>query len=363
MSPARRLAGLLLALLAGPALADGGPAPVLLWTHPTPDELAQAAALVRRGWLPADLRLVGISHAEEWGAGAYLDARRTLESAGLAHLEMRVLDCPLGDAPGRDGCGQAIARLVAESDGLLMAGGPDIPPAFYGQATRLTTSIQDPPRHLFELALARRLAGGERPLLAARPAYPVLAVCLGMQTLNVALGGDLVQDIPSQLYGLSTLEAIQAQPEDRRHRSAAAQLHPAPEIGWGVVHPLRLGRHPLARALAPGPGGAVRVLSIHHQALGRLGRDLAAWATSADGRVIEGVVHTRFPGVVGVQFHPEKSAPWDPGLVYRAGPGAAEGNALWPRMGQDAGTRAFHEALWRRFVAALRASALARQAG
>ncbi|HOX43602.1 MAG TPA: gamma-glutamyl-gamma-aminobutyrate hydrolase family protein [Myxococcota bacterium] len=359
MSPARALIWLLLALGAAPASAEE-PAPVLLWTHPSPDELAQAAALMRRGWLPADVRLVGVYHADEWGAGAYLDALRAREATGLERLELRALACLLGrDEPG-PGCDGEIDRLFGESDGLVLAGGPDIPPRLYGQATRLTTSIQDPPRHLFELALVRRLAAGPRPSLAARPGYPVLAICLGMQTLNVALGGDLVQDIPSQLYGLSSLEAIQAQPEGRQHRSAAAQLHPEPEIGWGVAHPLRLGRHPLARALDP--GGAPRVLSIHHQSLGRLGRELQVWATSADGRVPEGVVHARFPGVVGVQFHPEKAVPWDPELVYRSGPGAAGVNAIYPRMGADARTRAFHEALWRRFVEALRASARARLA-
>jgi gamma-glutamyl-gamma-aminobutyrate hydrolase PuuD len=157
--------------------------------------------------------------------------------------------------------------------GLLVAGGPDVDPARYGAARNAATG---PPRHgrdAWELALVR--AAIERDL-------PVLAVCRGMQVLNVALGGDLRQHLPDDV---------------------GTDLH-CPTVG---VH----GRHGVA--LAAGStlhsvlGDDTEVATYHHQGLGRLGAGLTATGWADDG-VVEGVELAGRSWVLGVQWHPEAFA-------------------------------------------------------
>ncbi len=364
---------LALLLLAGSAAAGAAETPaggekaastVLLLTSPRRGELENLARLVERGWLSvAGLRVIGIHHRDEYTD--YGAARRWLEQEGPDWMRLRELDCALDPERvfQRNGCSQSFAALFAESDGLLLTGGPDIPPALYGRPTRPVSSISDPPRHRFEIALLVQLLVGDEkadraPLLAKRPRYLVLGICLGMQTLNVALGGTLHQDIPTRVYGLDSLEAYAKLPAARRHRSVAAQLDPASGVGWGQLHPIALRDHRLVRELVAARR-PVTVLSLHHQALAELGAGLEVWASSPDGKVIEGVAHQRYPHVLGVQFHPEKRVLYDPERTYRRAPGAEPKNFAAAHLSTDPRARRFHHNFWKLISALLARSAAA----
>ncbi|MBN2498478.1 MAG: gamma-glutamyl-gamma-aminobutyrate hydrolase family protein [Deltaproteobacteria bacterium] len=328
---------------------------VLLLTHPKPRELRNLATLVDEKLLEVPgLRVVGIHHAAEWET--YSDSQRYLEEEGPDWMQLMRIDCRVSakTALGKNGCRETFSKLLAESDGLILTGGPDIPPALYGQATRLTTAIEDPPRHFFELALIHALLRGDghehEPLLREheRPGYLLLGICLGMQSLNVALGGSLVQDIPSEIYGLRTLEEYAEAPASERHRSAYAQMHPAEGVGWGVLHEVRFRRHALTRHLMPkSKKRTVTVFSLHHQAVGRLAGDLETVASSLDGKVVEALVHKRFPSVFGVQFHPEKRILYRDDLVYREREDSPEQNFVHARLQRSPRARAFLAAFWK----------------
>ncbi len=171
-------------------------------------------------------------------------------------------------------------------DGLLLAGGEDVDPARYGQENQGSRGI-DPARDRAERALLDAFCAAGKP---------VLAVCRGLQVVNVWLGGDLVQDLSPAL---------------------------APFHGGGDgdrIHPIRTAEGSLLRRLY-GPVCAVN--SAHHQALGRLGRGLVATAWS-EGGVVEAAEHETLP-LICVQFHPErmtgaKARPdtVDGGAVFRA---------------------------------------------
>ena len=187
--------------------------------------------------------------------------------------------------PGHDA--ESVERLVGIAHGLVLTGGEDVDPALYGAAPHARCDEPDPLRDRGEIALVRR---------AAELRMPLLAICRGIQVLNVAFGGTLHQDIPTDC------------PSDTAHRPGGARDARCHDVT--VADGSRL-----AAAL-----GAVRlgVNRLHHQAPALAARSLRVVATAPDG-VIEG----REPAdpswwAVAVQWHPEEltggDEPWDRGL-------------------------------------------------
>ncbi|WP_432056073.1 gamma-glutamyl-gamma-aminobutyrate hydrolase family protein [Streptomyces sp. bgisy022] len=210
----------------------------------------------------ADAPLIGISTYAEpgvrWGAWQ-LDAALLPAGYPLVVQRAGALVAMLPpDAPER------AAAAVARVDGLVIAGGPDVEPVHYGAEPDPRTGPPARARDAWELALIR--AALDRRI-------PLLGICRGMQLLNVALGGTLVQHVDG-------------------HAGA----------------PGAFGRHPVTPVPGTRYAGLVpersSVPSFHHQAVDRLGRGLVPSAHAADGTV-EAV---ELPGpawVLGVQWHPE----------------------------------------------------------
>ncbi len=165
-------------------------------------------------------------------------------------------------------------RLLEGLDGLLLTGsGPDLPPALYGERRRFAFPVMSRERYEFELAMAR---------LAVKAGLPTLGICGGMQALNVALGGSLVQDIAGQM------------PAALPHKPA----RPATRLSHEVrVMPESLLRRILGRR-------RLRVNSSHHQSVKRVAPLLVASAVAPDG-VIEAIESPRHVFLLGVQWHPE----------------------------------------------------------
>lgn len=282
---------------------------VVLVSHPQPHVLRAFQRIVKAGALaPAGkpLALVGVRHADEQES-----YRRSAKLARrLPWLHLRTLRCPLGPAQlfQENGCTARFRALLRDSDAMVFTGGADIPPTLFGQKTRLTTVIRTPQRQYWEISLLFHMLGrdekGFKPLLADRPDYPVLGICMGMQAMNVATGGTLHQDVLWDLYNITTFEDAMARLKpDQLHRNPRHYLQPAPGTRPGVFHRLRYtGAQELWQALG---ADNVAVMSIHHQSVDRPGKGLEVIATSSDGKVVEAVRHRRFPHVLGVQFHPE----------------------------------------------------------
>lgn len=169
--------------------------------------------------------------------------------------------------------------VVASLDALLFAGGNDVDPASYGAAAHERTVSTRPERDAAEAALLR--AALERHL-------PVLAICRGMQVLNVFCGGDLVQHLPDSLGH-----------EEHQPRPGAYGRHTVALTSGSLA----------ARIL----GTSLSVASCHHQAVGRLGEGLVVSGAAPDG-VVEALEMPALPFVLGVQWHPEEDAGSDPRL-------------------------------------------------
>lgn len=168
--------------------------------------------------------------------------------------------------------------LLQTIDGVLLTGGGDVDPAFYGQERHESVEDAEPGRDEFELDLARR---------AMEEDVPLLAICRGAQVLNVAAGGTLVQDIPTAV----TTELTHSRTEPRD----------------GIAHDIQVAvdsRLHGALGDAVSTSCACRVNSRHHQSVGKLGRNLKASATAPDG-VIEAIEAPAATFCLGVQWHPE----------------------------------------------------------
>lgn len=166
-------------------------------------------------------------------------------------------------------------------DGLLLPGGPDIHPACYGEPVHEKCRRISPERDETELALAHRAMDEGKPLLA---------ICRGIQVLNVTLGGNLYQDLEAQL------------PDAERH-------------DWHSNHP----RDYLAHILTLSAGSRLAeivgtttlpVNSLHHQALKDIASGLNVVARAPDG-VVEAVEAPAHPFALAVQWHPEELADED----------------------------------------------------
>ncbi len=165
-------------------------------------------------------------------------------------------------------------RDYAENlDGLILQGGADVSPRAYGEEPLRPEWVGDPVRDAYEMELLHEFMEARKP---------VLGICRGMQLINVALGGSLYQDLPSQCPGAVV------------HESEAYDRN---------AHAITFAENgQLSRWFGGSSGG--RVVSIHHQAVSRLGRELVAEARSVDD-VVEAIRWTGRGFVCGVQWHPE----------------------------------------------------------
>lgn len=158
-------------------------------------------------------------------------------------------------------------------DGLILQGGSDVCPQAYGEQALQPAWMGDSVRDAYELELLHEFIEAGKP---------VLGICRGMQLMNVALGGSLYQDLPTQREG------------ELKHETSDYDRH---------SHAVTFAEDGEFRKWFGGIEGGL-VSSIHHQAVNRLGKDLRIEATSADG-LVEAIKGTGRNFLAGVQWHPE----------------------------------------------------------
>jgi putative glutamine amidotransferase len=169
------------------------------------------------------------------------------------------------------------ADVVQRTDGLLLTGGGDVDPSLYGEAPHKTFQPSEPGRDEYEIALVRA---------ATEADLPIFAICRGMQVLNVALGGTLIQDIPSMVNG--------------------AQHHAVPEPRFAIAHEVWVAKGSrLATLMAEKlDGDTCQVNSRHHQAVKTVAPGWEVTGTAPDG-VIEAIEQSGRVFRLAVQWHPE----------------------------------------------------------
>lgn len=300
--------------------------------------------------LPDDYQLVGFYNTSQ----AY-DFRQTEEfirESGRDNLFLHECSQLPGESIySENPCSDDFRKVFAGSRGIIFFGGPDIPPSLYGEETLLLTEITDYHRHSFEASFLFHLLGGFQdeayvPLLDQKPEYMILGICLGMQTMNIATGGTLVQDIPSEIYQQSTVEQVLAASEDNRHRNYYSNFGLEEGLLWGSFHPINIIMPQRARDFMDGSKPHPYVLSSHHQAADLIGKGMQVTATSMDGKVVEMMAHEKYPNVLGVQFHPEPTFLYQKDEKIKLQPGKLSDQSFIDLYGGASG-ETFNRNIWR----------------
>ncbi len=217
-----------------------------------------------------------------WGVGGYGVPENYVDAVRRAGAHAALL------LPGDE---RSPDRLLDRFDALLLVGGGDVAPERYGQHPVAEIYGVEPDRDDFEISLLHRALDRD---------VPTLCICRGMQVMNVAFGGDLLQHLPT----------------DDRFMS-----HGVPTDAEALLHDVKL----LAGSRVAELAGAevVSASSHHHQGIDRLGEGLRATGWSEDG-LVEAIESER-GWIVGAQWHPEDTAASDPaqqalfdGLVRKA---------------------------------------------
>ena len=172
----------------------------------------------------------------------------------------------------------AVQQLVEMIDGLLLTGGADMAPDLYGDSdVHEETYGVDAERDSFELELFDAFMARDKP---------IFGICRGIQVMNVALGGTLVQDLPTQHPGATDVG-------HRQHEQGVVAAEPSHQVSALLPDLLPIF-----------DGDTLSVNSFHHQAIRDIAPTLCAAATSPDG-LVEAVVMRDRRDVFGVQWHPE----------------------------------------------------------
>lgn len=169
---------------------------------------------------------------------------------------------------------EKIAALVDICDGILLTGGVDVSPALYGEEKIELCGEPSEERDSFELELLRTALAKNKPLLC---------ICRGLQLLNVAMGGSLWQDIPSQLPNSICHRSSDKAPAEHNVRLTAPEIREKIEFDSEIF----------------------AVNSYHHQAIKALGEGLESFVEAEGDEMVEGVFAPDRKFAVGVQWHPE----------------------------------------------------------
>jgi putative glutamine amidotransferase len=316
------------------------------------------------------VHLICVYHEDE--STDYSAAREYVEKNGLRWVTFETIKGKVdtGDLFRENNWTAQFRAIFDRTAGIIFTGGMDIPPSIYREEKNLLTEVETPNRHYYEISFLFHLIGGSRneafvPFLESRKDYVVLGICLGAQSMNVAAGGSLYQDIPTQVYGLKTVEQVLMRGRDEVHSSRYFKgLYPL-EKGFPPafhrVNFLKGGFFPERMGMSV--DDKPYVLTSHHQALKELGKGLKAAAVSMDGKIIEAVEHRLYRNVLGVQFHPEYSSLYMKGRFFREVPDGPLDLNLRSFLNANPPSMKFHKAIWQWFSESLSKSFSARRAG
>ena len=321
--------------------------------HPTANNLKTFLYLTENKIfpLPNDYGIIGVYHSKE--EYDYKLSRELIKNKGIKNISLVEISSELNPQNifTKNDCSQQFKEIFNNSAGAIFFGGPDMPPACYGEETSLLTVITDPHRHYLELSFLFHLLGGSQDtttiaFLDERNDYSILGICLGMQSMNVATGGTMVQDIPSETFNLNTVEQVLLLEPNQQHRNYHTNFGIDNNLIWGSFHQVKFEKGSILDSLNGFANQNPYILSSHHQCIETLGLNIVPVAWSLDGKIIEAVKHSKFPNVIGVQFHPEPTFLYEANEKFSLQPNQAQKESYLNTYPGEKG-ELFHRAFWK----------------
>jgi putative glutamine amidotransferase len=167
-----------------------------------------------------------------------------------------------------------------------------------------------------------------------------------MQSMNVAAGGTLYQDIPMQIYNFQTVEQVLKSNPEVQHRNYHNNYGIDSELIWNSFHSINYEKKGLFDRLRGGSTSPMYIWSSHHQCVKDLGKGYVPIAWSIDGKIIEAMAHTTYYNVLGVQFHPEPQAIFDSTLKLNQLPFEKAPKSYGEMYSGELGLN-FHRCFWK----------------
>jgi len=301
----------------------------ILMTSPTIQNIERLNYLINNGILYAGkYEIIGIYfYSEKYD---YTQSIRYIRDNNLIKFHMQRITGTLTNETifGPNNLTNNFDVMFSQSEGLFIWGEEtDIQPILYGEKNT-GSEVTDPQKNLFEISLIFHLLGNVNnpnftPFLERNPQYVIVGIDNGMEIMNVATGGSMIQDIPSELYESESTQEIVQIDRDNLHRNywqdifdnsqlMSANLHPVRlEINGFLIKKLRWEKNNITPPM----------ISSHHQAIKIPADCWEITARSMDGKVIEGIKSKTYPNVFAVQFHPEISELFEEnGIEYKYSP-------------------------------------------
>ncbi len=323
----------------------------ILLANPTAANIETVQFLIENKLLkvnPQKVSFVGVYHEDQ--QYDFEETAQFIKKEGLTNFFLHEFRSPMDEKQlfESNNLTQELKFLFEHSVGIFFFGGPDIQPSLYGEKNTLSV-VTDPERHKFEASFLFHLLGGFQnedfnPFLNENPNYLVTGFCLGLQTMNIATGGTLIQDIPEEVYGASTPEATVKTGKENMHRNYWQKISNDQQLMSINFHSIQFTKNPFfLKKVKVKSNVAPIVYSSHHQAVEKKGKGMEVTAYSSDGKIVEGLAHSSYPHVFSVQFHPEVPALYEERETFKFKPDDTP-QTYYQIIDKD--SRKFHERYW-----------------
>jgi putative glutamine amidotransferase len=333
----------------------------IILCRPLTSQIKNIEVLYEKDLIKIDrLHLICLYHENEFTS--YKNARRYVRENDLDWVQFQMIRGmeKTSNIFKKNIWTEQFLKLFNFSRGIIFTGGMDLPPTIYNGKTSILTEPLTPVRSYYETSFLFHLIGSSRnpafkPFLEWNPRYVILGICLGCQTLNVAAGGTLCQDIPTRVYKVKSAEEVLKLNRGQIHSARYIKmLNPMIKDLSPAFHTINLLKDSLfTKQMGFSWRDHPLILSSHHQALKKIGLNLRVIATSPDGRIVEAVQHKEYPNVLGVQFHPEYNSLYLKSKYFRKKPGMAKSFNLRSYLRNNSPSMKFHHKIWEWFSKAL----------
>lgn len=298
-----------------------------------------------------DINLIGLYHKSD--TYDYKQVSSFLNDNNINYVILKKIDCEidLKSIFVKNDCSDEYQDYFSDAKGIIFFGGPDIPPVTYNQKNNLLTNSSNFTSQFFELSFLFHLLGRSDyknfiPLLAQNKNFTVMAICRGMQAMNIATGGTLTQDIPTSLLGINCIEDL-CVVDSVNHLNYWTSLPLFENNLHGNFHSINLSPNSFfIQEMDINPNLKPKIMSAHHQCIDKISLDFRPIAHSCNMDIIEAIQHKKYKNVYAVQFHPE------PDLLYNNEPVLLKNDTI-PTLGKDYlkkhNSLMFHILFWKNF--------------